>query len=156
MSDGAGRSGRGRGQKATKPTRAGAQAPSQRQLRVAEQIRHLLAEALLRGAVHDPRLSGVSLTVGEVRTTRDLRNAVVFTSELGGPLRPETLAALEHAAPWLSGQVARGMHLKFAPRLRFVADDLYDEAARMDRLLSEALARVAPDAEENEHGPGEP
>lgn len=155
MSDGAGRSGRGRSHKTAKPSRAGAEGPSQRQLRVGEQIRHLLAEALLRGEVHDPRLAGVSLTIGEVRTSRDLKHAVVYASELGGRLRPETLAALEHAAPWLSGQVGRGMHLKFAPRLRFVADELYDEAARMDRLLSEALARV-PAADETEDGAGQP
>jgi len=155
LSDAVGRSGRGRSHGTTKPSRAGAAGPSQRQLRVAEQIRHLLAETLLRGEAHDPRLAGVSLTVGEVRASRDLKHATAYVSELGNRLRPETLAALEHAAPWLSGVVARAMHLKYAPRLRFVADELYDEAARMDRLLSEAKARVPAASDETEHGPGQ-
>lgn len=119
--------------------------PSQRQLRVAEQIRHLLAEALMRGEVRDPRLADVSVTVSEVRVSRDLRQATVFATELGGRLGPETKAALERAAPFLAGKVARGIHLKYAPRLHFVADELFDEAARMDRLLGEAMAGVAPD-----------
>lgn len=153
MSAGAGGSGRGRGhKKTTKPSRAGAQAPSQRQLRVAEQIRHLLAEALLRGQVHDPRLAGLSLTIGEVRISPDLRHATVYASELGRPLRAEALAALGHAAAWLAGLVAREMHLKYAPRLQFVADTLYDEAARLERLLAEARARPGAAADETEHG----
>jgi ribosome-binding factor A len=128
-------------------SRERAEGPSQRQLRVAEQIRHLLAEALMRGEVHDPRLDGVSLTVGEVRTSRDLRQATVYVTELGAAIRPETLAALEHAAPRLAGQVARGIHLKYAPRLNFVADTLFDEAARMERLVREEAAKVGHDEE---------
>jgi ribosome-binding factor A len=129
-------------------------APSQRQLRVGEQIRHILAGSLLRGELHDPRLEGVSVTIGEVRMSRDLRQAQVFATELGGHLQPETLAALEHAAPRLAGQVARAINLKYAPRIRFVADELFDEAARMERLLSEAMATVRPAEEENEDGTG--
>jgi ribosome-binding factor A len=123
-------------------------------LRVGEQVRHVLADAFLRGEVHDPRLEGVSLTVGEVRMSRDLRTAVVYTTELGRNLQPATAQALEHAAPWLAGQVARAINLKYAPRLRFVADDLFDEAARMERLLSEAMATVRPAEDENEDGTG--
>jgi ribosome-binding factor A len=129
--------------------------PSQRQLRVAEQVRHLLAEALLRGEVHDPLLQQVSLTVGEVRMSRDLRQAEVFATELGRPLRAETLAALQRAGPWLGGRLARQMNLKYAPRLRFVADAMFDEAARMDRLLGEAMARVRPAEDEIEDGAGQ-
>ena len=128
-------------------SRERAEGPSQRQLRVAEQIRHLLAEALMRGEVHDPRLDGVSVTVGEVRASRDLRQATVYVTELGAAIRPETLAALEHAAPRLAGQVARGIHLKYAPRLHFVADTLFDEAARMERLVREEAAKVGHDEE---------
>lgn len=131
------------------------QAPSQRQLRVAEQIRHLLAEALLRGEVHDPALLAVSVTVGEVRVSRDLRQAQVFVTELGHALRPETRAALERAGPWLGGRIARQMSLKYAPRLRFVADAMFDEAARIDRLLDEELARVRPAGDESEDGEGQ-
>jgi ribosome-binding factor A len=120
--------------------------PTQRQLRVAEQIRHLLAEALLRGEVHDPRLQGVSVTIAEVRISRDLKQATVFATELGQKLKLETRKVLERAAPFLAGRVARGMNLKYAPRLHFVADELFDEAARMERLLSDALATIEPAA----------
>ena len=124
-----------------------AQAPSQRQLRVAEQIRHLLAEALMRGELRDPRLDGVSITVGEVRIGRDLRHAQVYVTELAGPIRPEVLEALGRAAPRLAGRVARDIRLKYAPRLEFVADSLFDEAARMERLVSDAVARIRPAGE---------
>ena len=112
--------------------------PSQRQLRVAEQMRHLLAEHLLRGELHDPRLAGRSLTVAEVRISPDLKNATVYTSELGGGLSDEVAAALQHAAAHLAGWLARQMHLKYAPRLRFVADETVTRAARIDQLLHEA------------------
>jgi len=108
---------------------------SQRQLRVAEQMRHLLAEHLLRGELHDPRLAGASLTVSEVRVSRDLKSATVFTAALGVEPSPEVLAALQHAAAHLGGWLARQMHLKYAPRLRFVADESFAYADRIERLL---------------------
>jgi ribosome-binding factor A len=119
-------------------SRGGGMEPSQRQLRVAEQMRHLLAEHLLRGDLHDPRLAGRSLTVSEVRVSRDLKNATVFTAELGGRLTPEAAAALQHAAARLGGWLARQMHLKYAPKLHFVADETFAQAARIEQLLHEA------------------
>jgi ribosome-binding factor A len=113
----------------------GDQQPSQRQLRVGEQMRHLLAEHLLRGDLRDPRLAGRNLTVAEVRVSRDLKSATVFTTELGGDLTQETAAALQRASPHLGGWLARQMHLKYAPRLRFVADESFAYAARIGRLL---------------------
>jgi ribosome-binding factor A len=126
--------------------------PTQRQLRVAECIRHLLAESLMRGEIHDARLEAASVTVAEVRVSRDLRYAKVFATELGRPLSLETRAALERAAPSLAGRLARQMHLKYAPRLHFVADALFDEAARIERLLAEERARLrrAPAGEDDE------
>jgi len=122
--------------------RHAAGAPSQRQLRVAEQIRHLLAEDLTQGTLHDPRLEGVSVTVAEVRVSRDLKHAVVFTTELGRTLGPATVAALADAAPVLAGRLARRMHLKFAPRLRFVADATFAEAHRIELLIDEDMRRL--------------
>lgn len=125
--------------------------PSTRHLRVAEQIRHLLAEDFLAGVVHDPRLAGTSITVGEVRVSRDLKSALVFASELGGALSPEKLEALEHAASFLGGRVARRMNLKYAPRLRFVADEMYDEAARISRLMQQERQRLGlPEVEDGD------
>jgi ribosome-binding factor A len=116
----------------------GEQAPSQRQLRVAEQMRHLLAEYLLRGDLRDPRLAGRSLTVAEVRISRDLKSAMAYTTELGGELGPETMAALQHASAHMAGWLTRQMHLKYAPKLRFVQDETFAYAARIGALLHEA------------------
>lgn len=128
------------------------QEPSQRQLRVAEQMRHLLAEHLLRGELHDPRLAGRSLTVAEVRVSRDLKAATVFIAELGRALAPEVLTALQHAAAHLGGRLAREMHLKYAPKLRFVPDETFAHAARIEQLLHDAhLPRER--EEEDGHGP---
>ncbi len=108
---------------------------SQRQLRVGELIRHALAEVLARGEVRDPALDGVSITVSEVRTSPDMRHATCFVMPLGGAEREEVMAALARSAPWLSGQVARRVTMKYTPRLRFELDQSYDEASRVDALL---------------------
>lgn len=121
---------------------------SQRQLRVAEQMRHLLAEHLLRGELHDPRLRGTSLTVSEVRVSRDLKNGTVFLAALGREPTPEVLAALQHAGPYLGGWLARQMHLKYAPKLRFLADDSFARADRIERLI-----HVQPELKDGDDGP---
>jgi ribosome-binding factor A len=124
---------------------------SQRQLRVGEGLRHVLAELLSRGAVHDPVLSEASLTISEVQVSRDLRHATVFVTELGGALRPELRAALTRVAPYLRGEAARRMHLKYAPELHFRVDPAFAQAARIDALLAEeraALARLHEDQDE--------
>ncbi len=122
---------------------------SQRQLRVAERMRHLLAEHLLRGELHDPRLAGASLTVSEVRVSPDLKNATVFTAALGREPTPEALAALQRASAHLGGWLARQMHLKYAPRLRFVADESFARADRIERLIHPPLL-----AEDQDGGDG--
>lgn len=111
---------------------------SQRQLRVGEQLRHILAELLLRGELRDPLLAAAMVTVAEVRISRDLRQATVFVTELGGSLRPEVKAALARAAPYLGGVVGRQMNLKYAPHLSFQADPSFAQAARIDDLLRRA------------------
>jgi ribosome-binding factor A len=128
--------------------------PSQRQLRVAERMRHLLAEHLLRGELHDPRLAGRSVTVAEVRASPDLKAATVFVSELGRDrLSEEAAAALQHAAAHLGGWLAREMHLRYAPKLRFVSDETFAHAARLERLLHDAHLPPPSDEREDEgHG----
>ncbi|MGF1474805.1 MAG: 30S ribosome-binding factor RbfA [Geminicoccaceae bacterium] len=117
----------------------GGRPPSQRQLRVGEALRHRLAEVLLRGELHDPVIEEANLSVAEVRTSPDLRHAVVYVSALGQPDVPaDVLEGLERAAPRVAGRIARDMHLKHAPRFRFVADNAINEAATIDRLLREA------------------
>lgn len=123
---------------------------TQRQLRVGEQVRHVLAELLMRGDVHDPVLADASLTVTEARMSRDLRRATVYLTELGGGLRPETQASLERAAPFLRGEIARRMHLKYAPDLLFRVDTSFEEAARIDRLLASERARLEREREDED------
>jgi ribosome-binding factor A len=126
---------------------------SQRQLRVGEALRHVLAELLMRGAVHDPLLAEANLTVSEVRMSRDLRHAVAYVTELGGELRGELLEALERAAPYLRGEAARRIHLKYAPTLVFRVDPSFAEAARIDALLARERASLD-QAREDDDGAG--
>lgn len=108
---------------------------SQRQLRVGEQIRHALSRILARGELHDPILSRVPITVSEVRCSPDLKLATAYVLPLGGDHVDEVLAALKRAGAFLRGQVAREVRLKYTPGLRFMADDSFEEAQRIDRLL---------------------
>ena len=116
--------------------------PSQRQLRVGEELRHALAELLQRGDFHDPELAALNVTVTEVRISPDLRNATAFVTPLGGGAMAETLTALRRAAPFLRGQIARAINLRHAPTLSFEADTSFDYASRIDSILhSPAVAR---------------
>jgi ribosome-binding factor A len=116
--------------------------PSQRQLRVAEEIRHVLAGVLMRGELHDPALAGVSITISEVRISPDLKNATVFSLPLGGEQVKEVMKGLNRSAPYLRAQVARSLQLRYAPSLTFVPDKSFDEARHIEELLrSEKVAR---------------
>jgi ribosome-binding factor A len=110
-------------------------APSQRQLRVGEALRHALSDILMRGELRDPALQGASITVSEVRVSPDLRNATAYVVPLGGAHAEEILAGLQRAGPHLRAQVARAVKLKFAPGLTFRADTSFDYADRIERLL---------------------
>ena len=118
-------------------------APSQRQLRVGEELRHVLAELLGRGDLHDPALAGKSITVSEVRSSPDMRQATVFVMPLGGAGDvQEIVGALNHAAPYLSHEVGRRITMKFTPSLRFELDHVFDEAQHIETLLHQpAVAR---------------
>lgn len=109
--------------------------PSQRQLRVGEELRHVLAELLRRGDFHDPALQALNVTVTEVRISPDLRNATAFVTPLGGGNSAEAVATLRHAAPYLRGQVAQALRLRYAPALSFEADQSFDHASRIETLL---------------------
>jgi ribosome-binding factor A len=115
--------------------------PSQRQLRVAELIRHALAELLARGEVHDPLLEGRMITVPEVRMTADLRLATVYVMPLGGRDAEGVLAALERNKRFLRGEIARHINLKFAPEVRFRIDERFDEVERIEKLLRTPAVR---------------
>lgn len=116
-------------------SRGAAKAPSQRQLRVGEQIRHALARLLQEGRTHVDALTHRDVTVTEVRVSPDLKSATVFVTPLGGQDVAGTLADLRTAAPVLRHELARDINLRFTPRLSFQADRSFDEAAKIDNLL---------------------
>jgi ribosome-binding factor A len=115
--------------------------PSQRQLRVGELIRHALAEMLARGEIHDEVLASHVVTIPEVRMSPDLRLATIYVLPLGGGDVPAVLTALERNKRFIRGEVAQAVNLKFAPEIRFLADETFDEADRIDRLLASDKVR---------------
>jgi len=100
--------------------------PSQRQLRVGELIRRALSEVLSRGEIHDPDLQRMSITVGEVRTSPDLKVATVFVLPLGGQGVKEAIEALSRNRGELRRAMAKSVNLKFSPDLRFRPDETFD------------------------------
>jgi ribosome-binding factor A len=118
--------------------------PSQRQLRAGELVRHALVDVMAREEFRDPDLSGVSITVGEVRCSSDLKHATVFCAPLGvedAVQRAAVTDALNRASKFLRGRLGREIDMKFTPQLHFITDDSYDDAAAMDKLLSSERVR---------------
>jgi ribosome-binding factor A len=109
--------------------------PSQRQLRVAEEIRHVLAGVFARQELRDPDLADAQVTVTEVRIGADLKHAIAFVARLGRSDVDALLPALKRATPFLRGQVAHSLRLKFAPDLTFQPDTALEYATKIDRLL---------------------
>jgi ribosome-binding factor A len=129
----------------------GGSGQSQRQLRVGEAMRHVLAELLIRGAVRDPVLQSAHVTVSEVRMSRDLGYATAYVTTLGGDLPDDVLEALTRAAPYLRGEAGRRLRMRFAPRLSFRVDSSFAEAARIDGLLARERASLARAHEDDAH-----
>jgi len=121
-------------------------APSQRQLKVGELIRHALAEIFARGEIADPILNRHSLTVPEVRMSPDLKLATVYVLTLGGGETEDAVAHLDKHKRYLRGILARRVSMKFMPELRFKVDTSFAASARIDELL--ASPKVARDLDE--------
>lgn len=115
--------------------------PSQRQLRVGELLRRTLSDVLMRGDVHDPDLSRLSITVGEVRCSPDLKVATAYVMPLGGKGAEEALSALRKNRKELRHLVSRDMTLKYAPELRFEIDQTFDRMDDTRRLFSDETVR---------------
>ena len=109
--------------------------PSQRQLRVGETLRHVLSEILMRQDFFDPDLANASVTISEILVSPDLRNARVYTMPLGGINVDVILPALNRLAPVIQSLVAKKMHLRRTPRLRFFLDNSFENAAKMNQLF---------------------
>jgi ribosome-binding factor A len=109
--------------------------PSQRQLRVAEEIRHVLSGIFGRGEFRDPDLADARITVTEVRIGPDLKRATAFITRLGRSDVDVLTPALVRATPYLRGQVAKALRLRIAPDLTFTPDRTLDYAMKIDELM---------------------
>jgi len=115
--------------------RGAAKPPTQRQLRVAEEIRHVLAGIFMRREFRDPELAEADITVSEVRVSPDLKHATAFVSRLGREDVDTLLPALHRVAPWLRSQVAHALPLRYTPELLFQPDQALDYAMKINRLM---------------------
>ncbi|MBL4629021.1 MAG: 30S ribosome-binding factor RbfA [Roseicyclus sp.] len=114
---------------------------TQRQLRVGELIRRTLSTLLARGEVHDPALNAMSITVGEVRTSSDLKIATVYVMPLGGDGREDAIEALKRNKFELRRLLGKSLKLKYLPDLRFLIDQTFDQMDATREMLSRAEVR---------------
>lgn len=115
--------------------------PSQRQLRVGEMLRRALSDVLARGDVHDPDLGRMSITVGEVRCSPDLKHATAYVLPLGGQGKDEALAALRRNKAEIRHQIVRNITLKYAPDFRFEIDETFDRMDDTRRMFADEHVR---------------
>jgi len=128
--------------KRTKPHGQATFAPSQRQLRVGELVRHKLAEMLVRGEIHDDVLADHVITISEVRMSPDLKLATVYVMPLGGKDVGPVITALNEHRRFIRSEIARAVNLRAAPDVRFREDESFEEATRIDRLLDSPKVRA--------------
>jgi len=115
--------------------------PSQRQLRVGEMLRHALSQILVRCEIRDPDLEGVSVTVTQVKPSPDMRHANVFVEPLGGKNAKQIVTALNRHKAFLRGEMGHMIELKFTPELRFLEDESFSEAQKIEDLLKSERVR---------------
>ncbi len=122
-------------------------APSQRMLKVGEEIRHALAEIFMRGELHAPELENVSVTISEVQMTPDLKKATAFIATLGTDDVNVIIPVLnKHYPKAIRKLLAPKLHLKFLPEVRFKLDTSFDEAQKIHRLLQNTDSNVSDEA----------
>ena len=136
----------------SKRAKAPSKAPSQRQLRVGEEVRHHLSTALMRGDIYVPELEGISVTVSEVSVSPDMANARAYVTPLGGQDMDEVVAILNVIAPDLQTWIAQKVHLRRMPRLRFMADHSFDNAQKMAQLIADLPPALSEGEEGQEDG----
>ncbi|MBB6123143.1 30S ribosome-binding factor RbfA [Sphingobium subterraneum] len=117
------------------PVKAGGEGPSVRVLRVGEQVRHVLSDILMRGDVHDDTLAKHLVSVTEVRMSPDLRHATAFIKPLLGKDEEAVLKALRTNTAFFQREVAKRIKLKYAAKIKFIADESFDEGSHIDKLL---------------------
>ncbi len=110
---------------------------SKRQLRVGEQLRHIISEVLAEGNIHDPDLVGTSVTVTEVNPSPDMRNATVYVLPLGGLNEDTIIKALNRSSGFIQSEMGRQLTMKFTPRLSFKKDESFEYGDHIDSLIRE-------------------
>ncbi|MDP1639749.1 MAG: 30S ribosome-binding factor RbfA [Hyphomicrobium sp.] len=131
----------------TRSKKSARSAPTQRQLRIGELVRHKLAEMLSRGEIHDDIIASHVITVPEVRLSPDLKLASAYVVTLGGDDKAVVIEALNRNKKYIRAQVAQAVNLKFAPDIRFLRDETFEEASRIDQLLASSKVRQDIDKE---------
>lgn len=116
-------------------------APSLRQLRVGEELRHALVRVLAKGRLDDPVLAEANITVTEVGVSPDLKSATAFVTPLGGADMQTAVTALNRAAGFLRGQLSGELTLRYTPRLAFAADRSFERATRVQDILDSERVR---------------
>ena len=109
---------------------------NQRQQRVAEEIRHVLANIIQRGELKDPQLMDLSVTVSEVRVSPDLKNATAFIAPLGGGSSEALATAMNRVAPFIRMRLGKELSLKYLPKVIFEADKSFDYAQKIESILA--------------------
>lgn len=115
--------------------------PSQRQLRVGELIRRTLSDVLMRGDIHDPDLNRMSITVGEVTVSPDLKVATAYVVPLGGKGQEDVCQLLARNKAELRRAISKDMTLKYSPDLRFRLDETFDQMDETRRLFDQDTVR---------------
>lgn len=110
--------------------------PTQRQLRVGEELRHALSTVLFRNDVGDPALDGLSITVSEVRISPDLRHATAYVAPLGGMDADRMIELLSKSAPLIRRAVTSRVNLRYSPNIRFKRDESFDYAMKINELMN--------------------
>lgn len=122
-------------------SRSRGKAPSQRQLRVGEELRHALSRIFARGGFADPALSGANVTVSEVRVSPDLKSARAYVTPLGGGDVAATVVALNRAAGFVRARLGEELVLRYLPRIAFEADLTFDHAMHMQSVMDRPRVR---------------
>ena len=125
----------------SKGARGAVRGPSQRQLRAGELVRHALIEILREGDIHDETLAAASVTVTEVRLSPDFKHAICFVEPLGGLNAKEVVDALNRHAKFLRGRLGHSIELRATPALKFVHDESFAEAQRIEALFARPEVR---------------
>jgi len=115
---------------------------SQRQLRAGEVVRHALVDIMREANLNDPLLSEISITVTQVRVSPDLKHAIVFIEPLGGTNAGDVVAALNKHSKFYRGRLGHAITMRFTPDLKFVHDESFDVASRINQLFDDPRVRA--------------